>query len=278
MVKGRVIAFCLALALAVGCSGGETFRLVGVVERKNLELAAPVSEIIVGIPFQVGQRVEKGQVVVQLDVEVAEAEFNAYQASVNAAQATLEEAENEYQRVEKLRQSRVLSASELDRARERRDRARAEHAQSVARLKQARKRMSDCSIRANSSGVIDQLPFDVGERAPAGGVVAVVLADERPWVRVWLPARASARARPGLEAEVRAEGIDRLMKGRIEDVAREPEFTPHYALTERERAYLVFETRVVLEDAPADLRPGIPADVKLVIPALAEPASEGEAQ
>jgi HlyD family secretion protein len=45
------------------------------------------------------------------------------------------------------------------------------------------------------------------------------------------------------------------------DVAREPEFTPHYALTERERVHLVYEARVAIEDSPTTLRPGIPAEV-----------------
>jgi hypothetical protein len=48
------------------------------------------------------------------------------------------------------------------------------------------------------------------------------------------------------------------------DVAREPEFTPHYALTERDRVHLVYETRVRIENAPAELRPGVPAEVELL--------------
>ena len=54
------------------------------------------------------------------------------------------------------------------------------------------------------------------------------------------------------------------MRGRVLDVAREPEFTPHYALTERDRVHLVYETRVRIEDAPASLRPGVPAQVRLL--------------
>ena len=46
-------------------------------------------------------------------------------------------------------------------------------------------------------------------------------------------------------------------------MARESEFTPHYALTERESAHLVYETRIAIDDAPDELRPGLPARIVL---------------
>ncbi|HSR69923.1 MAG TPA: efflux RND transporter periplasmic adaptor subunit [Acidobacteriota bacterium] len=261
-----IATLVVLLAALAGCSGGETFELVGTVERKNIELAAPVSEVIVDIPVQVGQRVEAGELIAQLDVEVAEAELRARQAVYQAAQATLTEEQKDFQRVEGLRRANVTATSELDRARRERDEAQAALAESAARLKQSEKRLADLSIRSRADGVVDQIPFDEGERVPAGGVVAVVLADENPWVRVWLPARAAARVRPGLEAAVRVQGLDGSFAGRIVDIAREPEFTPHYALTEEERAHLVFETRIELLDAPAELRPGVAAQVNLTVP------------
>lgn len=254
--------FLLLLALCWGC-GAEEVELVGTVERKNLELAAPVSEEIVEIPVKVGQRVAAGEVVVRLDTEVAELELRAAEALYAAAQATLAAAEREYRRTEGLKQARVASEQVLDDARKGRDEAVGLVAEREARVAQARKKLEDMTVRPTASGVVDQLPFEAGERVPAGGVVAVVLADGAPWVRVWLPARAVARVRPGAEAEVEVEGIRGTLEGRVEDVAREPEFTPHYALTERERQHLVYQSRVVLVGAPEELRPGLPATVRV---------------
>jgi HlyD family secretion protein len=110
---------------------------------------------------------------------------------------------------------------------------------------------------------VDQLPFERGERVPAGAVLAVVLSDEAPWVRVWIPETAVARVHAGTRARVRVDGVAGPLRGRVLDVAREPEFTPHYALTERDRVHLVYETRVLVEDGPAELRPGVPAEVEL---------------
>ncbi len=261
----------LALA-AAGCGRARVFHLAGTVERTTLEVAAPISEVIVEIPVKPGQRVGAGEILVKLDTAVAEAEARAHEAALDAAHATLAEAESEFQRVASLAKRRVASPKEMDRARRQRDEALAAAAEREARLMQATKRLEDLTIRAHAAGVVDQLPFEEGERVPAGGVAAVVLVDREPWVRVWVPARAVARVTPEARAEVEIEGLDRRLNGRLEDLSREPEFTPHYALTERESAHLVYRARVVLTDAPDDLRPGLPAQVKLILPRRQKPA------
>ncbi len=255
---------CLILLLLAGCDRG-AIELAGTVERKVIELATPISEVIVELPVAEGERVGANEVVVLLDTEVATAELAACEASYSATDAALIEAKREYERQKSLRQSKVSSAQALDAARRRYDETVAAVAEKNARTAQARKRLRDLTLRSHAAGVVDQLPYEVGERVPAGGVVAVVVADEKPWVRVWLPARAVANAKPGTTAEVRVEGLQDPLSGLLKHVSREPEFTPHYALTERESAHLVYEARVQLEDAPADLRPGLPAQVRLLL-------------
>jgi HlyD family secretion protein len=253
------------LLLAAGCST-EVFDLAGTVERTTLEIAAPVSEVIVDIPVSRGSHVQAGDVLVQLDTEVAEAESRAREAALAAAQAGLAEAEGEFARVDALASRKVASTKELDRARRERDEALAVAAEREARLMQATRQLADLTIRAGAAGVVDQLPFEKGERIPVGGVAVVVQTDEAPWVRIWVPARAVALLTADARAEVEIIGFGDSLTGRLEDVAREPEFTPHYALTERETAHLVYRARIVLTDAPADLRPGLPAQVKLILP------------
>ena len=259
-----VAVVCVLLGLG-GCDKN-VFELAGTVERTTLEITAPVSEVIVDIPVTAGSRVTADQEVVRLDTEVADAELKAFEASLAAAQATLVEGEQEFQRKTQLSLRRVASQQELDRARRQRDEAVAVVAEREARVIQAQRRLRDLTLRSHAAGVVDRLPFEVGERVPPGAVVAVVQTDDDPWVRIWLPARAVALLTPEARAEVRIEGLPEWYSGRIEEVARQPEFTPHYALTERESAHLVYRARVVLTDAPADLRPGLPALVKLALP------------
>jgi len=266
--RHMIIPVAIIVALFIGLSGckkSERLQLAGTVERKTLELSAPISEVIVDILAEEGERVEAEQIVVQLDIEVAEAELHAQESALAAAEALQIETEGEFKRQENLRRSRVASERALDSARRQRDEALALVNEKKARVLQAQKRLSDLTITSRDSGLVDQLPFEIGERVPAGGVVAVVISDEKPWVRVWFPARAVSKIALGTQARVKVEGLGQTLEGEVENISREPEFTPHFALTEKESAHLVYEARVILKNAPPELRPGIPAQVFIEI-------------
>jgi HlyD family secretion protein len=257
------VLLLLGLVFILGCGGSDELELSGTLERRTLEVSAPISEIIVALPVKVGDHIDKGSIIVQLDTVVVAAELRAHEAALSAAKAMLKEASGEFSRQEKLRRANISTTQSYDRAKRQRDEALSAVAEKEARIAQAKKRLADLTIRARASGTLDQLPYEAGERVPAGGVVAVVIADDKPWVRVWLPARAVVRVNIGQEAEVKVEGLDTWFKGKVDYVSREAEFTPHYALTERESAHLVYETRVRLTDPKRELPPGIPARVRM---------------
>lgn len=260
--RSYIFPALLAILLLPACTEKD-IDLVGTVERTAYELAAPTSEVIVDMPVAIGEMVEAGEVVVQLDTTVAQAELQAFEAGLSAAEATLSAAGREFKRIEGLRKKKAVSANQVDQARSARDEARAAVAEKRARILQTQKQLEDLTIRPYARGVLDQLPFQVGERVPGGVVVAVVQADEKPWIRIWVPARVVARLAPGSNADVHLPGHKRAFHGTVISIAREPEYTPHYALTERESAHLVYRAKVVLEDAPTDLRPGLAARIKL---------------
>jgi len=261
------LAVAASLGLVAACANdpGE-LRLVGTVERTQIELVAPVSETIKAIHAERGERVSKGELLVELDPTFAHAEVTRAEAGLASARTAEHVAADDLERTRKLRRSRVASQQDLERAGLARDEAAARLRDAEAQLDAAHKRLADLSLTSPVDGVLDQLPFDEGERVPAGAVVAIVLGDALPWVRVWIPEESFVRVLPGTPAEVRIDGIDAPLRGRVLDVSRDPEFTPHYALTERDRVYLVYETRVQLLDAPAQLRPGVPAQVHILAP------------
>jgi len=187
-------------------------------------------------------------------------------ANVAAAHTAVFVAREERARVQELRRKRVASQQQLERSELAFDEAKARLDEAEALAAAADKRRRDLDLTSPVNGVVDQLPYDEGERVPAGAVLVVVLADGKPWVRVWIPETSYVRVLPGTPAEIRIDGIAGVLRGNVLDVARESEFTPHYALTERDRVHLVYETRVEIEDAPATLRPGLPARVHILAP------------
>jgi len=260
-------ASLLGVCLAVACrEDPEDILLVGTVERTQVELTAPVSESIVALAVQRGQRVAAGRVLVQLDKTYALVDVARSEANMAAARTAVFVANQELERAKQLHRTSITSQQQLERAELSFGEAQARLREAESLAVAAQKRTRDLDLVSPVDGVVDQLPFDEGERIPAGSVLAVVLADGNPWVRVWVPESCYVRVLPGTPAEIRIDGIDGALHGSVLDVARESEFTPHYALTERDRVHLVYETRVELLDAPPTLRPGMPAQVRILAP------------
>lgn len=248
-------------------------RLVGTVERTLVELSAPASEVIVDIPVRRGAAVLAGAVVVRLDPNLAEAELARAEALLVAARMRVGVTRSDLDRATSLRRKNIISEDQIEHARLAWEEATALLREAEAHVRVARKRLDDMTVLAPMAGIVDQLPFDAGERVPAGAVVAVLLQDGPAWVRVWIPARAVARLGPGTPAEVRVDGVADTLPGEILDVSSEPAFTPHYALTERERVHLVYAARVQI-DSPASLRPGSGATVDISLPPVLASAGQ----
>ncbi len=140
-------------------------------------------------------------------------------------------------------------------------RAQVEEARAAARDAELREQRLE--VRAPRAGVIDALPYEAGERPPAGAVVAVLLAGGAPYARVFVPAAARARVVPGSEARVRVDGIDGELAARVRSVAHDASYTPYYALTQHDRGRLSYVAELDLTDAAArDLPSGLPVEAE----------------
>lgn len=274
-MSGRWL-WCSLVLLAACTDAGDDLQLVGSVERTLIEVSAAVSEVIIEMPVERGVHVEAGQLVARLDPTLGQADVARAEAGVAGMRTRVAVTRHDLERATSLHRRKVASEEQLEHAQLAWEEASARLREAEARLAAAHKRLNDLTLRAPVAGVVDQLPFDLGERVPAGAVIAVLLADGPPWVRVWIPERALARVGSGTTAEVRIDAVPHPLRGRVLDIAREPEFTPHYALTERERVHLVYEARVVIMDAPLTLRPGSPATVIIGLGGAASPGARGE--
>jgi HlyD family secretion protein len=102
-----------------------------------------------------------------------------------------------------------------------------------------------------------------GELLAPGTPVVTLGETARPYVTVYLPERALARVRVGAAALGRLDGIEgRAFPGRVTAVNSAAEFTPRVALTEEERADLLFGVRVDFDDRSETLKPGLPVQVR----------------
>jgi HlyD family secretion protein len=213
----------------------------------------------------------------------------AAQARVDMAQAKSIEAEKSYRRAAELVRQKLSSQAVKDQALANRDSARAELnsareeydkltagsrpediAQAEAQLAAAdadvalqQQKLSELTIVATRNGILDNLPYNRGERVSAGAFVAIVLANKIPYARVYVPSSVRIKFVPGLEVDVYVDGLESPLTGKVRWVASEPSFTPYYALTEDERSRLMYLAKIDLPDSAASLPTGLPAQVDI---------------
>lgn len=147
------------------------------------------------------------------------------------------------------------TVEELDQARESLTQAEAQMAELAVDLERL-------SIRAPVPGVIDALPFELGEQPPQGATVAVMLAAGPPYARVYVPAALRSRIGSGTSAEIRVDGLEGVHPGRVRFVSSEAAFTPYFALNEHDRGRLSYLAEIDLTGpAVRGLPTGVPVSV-----------------
>jgi HlyD family secretion protein len=219
-----------------------------------------------------------------------EAEIARAQAEVDAAEAEVTRTSRDLTRVQEMAKDGAVSPQELDAATtaaataaRRRDAARAtlelaregtredqiraaeaDVRTAEAQLRSARADIGELAIIAAVDGVVLSKNADPGEVVAAGTPIVTVGIVGRRWVRVYLPARLIATLPEGAPATVLVAGDagSAPVHGKLGAVNPKAEFTPRAALTEEERADLLFASRIELLDPPATLRPGLPVTVR----------------
>jgi HlyD family secretion protein len=132
-----------------------------------------------------------------------------------------------------------------------------------AMLTSEEKRLSDLTISASRAGILDNLPWNLGERVTIGSPVAVVLAGAAPYARVYVPEPWRIHIEIGTELAVKVDGLEQVFAGTVRWISHEPAFTPYYALNQSERSRLVYLAEVQLGDDGNSLPSGVPAQVLL---------------
>jgi HlyD family secretion protein len=210
-------------------------------------------------------------------------------AKVAGAKAAVVETEANYIRSINLTKQKVISQAILDKALASRDASRANLLSAkealreltngtreedlrvaeaylesaIATLASEKKRLADLTIIATRDGLLDNLPWNLGERVTTGSPLAIVLAGKAPFARIYVPEPYRIKMAVGDKLVVHVDGLKKPITGNLRWIASEPAFTPYYALNQQERSRLVYLAEVQLPDSHANLPNGVPAQVEL---------------
>lgn len=145
-------------------------------------------------------------------------------------------------------------------------------AAAAARLKKTTAEIQSLEVQLGKSklyspvdGVITSRPFESGEMVSPGPAVFTISELHRPWVAVFVPETELAQVQLGSSCHVMIDSLpNQLIHGRVSWISENAEFTPRFIQTERQRVDLVFRVKVQVENPDLVLKPGMPADVRVL--------------
>ncbi len=210
-------------------------------------------------------------------------------AQLVAARAQADEAQTSYKRIAALGQGKYVAAIDVDRARATAQTAAAQvqmaqqaldtllngnrsediaQGRSAAATAEANARFQQLTLAKSTlvaprAGRIDSLPYKLGDQAPPGSPLVVMLADNAPYARIYVPEQQRANVKVGDTLVVHVDGRDRDYSGRVRAIRDEASFTPYFALAGKDAARLSYLAEVQLGDDARDLPAGLPVHVSL---------------
>jgi len=142
---------------------------------------------------------------------------------------------------------------------------RAQLADREAALQVAMRQLFDADLTAPSQGVVLSRVREVGAIVAAGETVFVLSLTNPVWVRSYLSEVDLGRIQPGMEVSVRTDTPGApVLKGKIGFISTTAEFTPKTVETRELRTALVYRIRIIVNDAGAILRQGMPVTVAVL--------------
>ena len=172
---------------------------------ESVDIASKVSNLVVAVPFAEGQKVRRGDLLVELDGEQARAE-------VAIAEAALKESRSQYDRSRELYSTKVLSESQLDQIE-------ATLKANEARVAAARSRLGDLQIRAPFAGRVGLRRISVGSLVGPGTIITTLDDTDTIKVDFTVPEAFLAAVTPGLAVTARSVSYpDQVFSGKVASV------------------------------------------------------------
>ncbi len=251
----------------------------------NAEVASAVAQ-------QRADLQEAGVRLAELEAGSRPQEIEQAKADVQAQEAELVRIRKDYERAEMLYQNGAIPSAQFDAAKSAfesraaqlrraaeqlslaKEGPRKESIEAAAyRVRQARaklgvaqEKLNDTLIYAPFSGVILRKNVELGETVGQGAPVYTIGDLANPWIKVYVKEEKLGLVKLGQKAQITTDTYrGKVYNGWVSFISSEAEFTPKNVQTQEERVKLVFGVKVRVENPNNELKPSMPADVKLLL-------------
>src|SRR5437899_3792442 len=256
-------------------------RAPGKIEpRTQVKISADIAGKVVRLLVKEGDRVKRGQLMLQLDdtqyramAGQAQAALSTARVRLHDAETTLKTAESSYTRQASLWKEKVLSQAEWDQAtstiesaRTAMSAAREEVTRSEAAFAAASDNLAKTRFLAPFEGVVSSLDVEQGEIVIIGtmnnpGTQILTVSDlSRMLVKADVDETDVVDMRVGQKAKITVDAMpDTALAGTVIEIGN----TAKRSITSTAEGQTNFEVKVVFDDNVPQIRPGMTADVEI---------------
>lgn len=287
----RYILLFAVVLYATACKRTDKNRFVynGRSETDIISLSSQVSGIVENVLFEEGGFVKKGNVLFTVNTDKMKSVLKGQQAQVleidanlKANRANIKQVDSELkfamETLEKTKRLVAQGAATRQRQEElqtkvnvlkakkemlitNRNQMDAKKKQLSASMEQTKISIRDASIESPIDGVILNQFVNEGELILPGRKMAEIADLNKMEITVYVSLADLPEIKIGNNADVRIDGRDSLLQGRIKWIASESEFTPKTILTRETRTSLVYAVKIAVDNKDGILKIGMPVDV-----------------
>jgi RND family efflux transporter MFP subunit len=227
----------------------------GVVEAlEEVDVAAELTGTVKAVYVNEGDRVETGQLLLELDAEKRELVLRRTRQAAEQARAALDEARLKLNRRRDLAERDTISQEVLDNAGLAVQSAQANYQAAVAAMHLAERELADTRILSPTAGLVDVKAVEPGEAVAAGATLIKLQAVAVMRVHTWVSEADVRQLRAGGEAVVRLSGL----------AGQELQAVVEWVGVKADSQTGNFPVKLILQQASDAVRPGMTATATII--------------